>query len=647
MRDSSALQGLEIRVHGIGDHSLLSALGSPTVLIEGKKRGATVVRPPKAVSHDLILINWSRMSRRPWGPFFWYLAFPFTLVNVAFEMRPSHSGWRRRVHVGALATWSLILTAMTACWSIALAESLSHFFDFPYQWGAHRLLMAVISGAAFLVLIILLRTRRAESKAHVASSLVHACVVSAVAFGSLQFRPGEWQVDDFSWVRFFAVQGPTNEQILSGSFNLDQLKQTPLWLDPIGLISYVFLALCLLVAILLLVTWVRSEPGPASGASLVVLLSGVLTVLITSSIHSGVTQLVAGRRASIPTLGTPDEFLPAGALMSRLGRSYPTTLLPGIGFALLLILVGILVSGLFARKLLSWFPPKKHRLEFLRWTHQVVGDLPLALFFTSVVFVYLASIFGLVISALFRIREYDGLFCSPFDDTECLPTYVNVIGWLAGISAVGSFFIVRKANSLPALRNILTSTADVIGFWPITIQPLGARTYRRDAVDGITKALRVSPNQRRVLVGHSQGSVLAAWVVAEHSAAFEGGPPPALVTCGTPLGSLYFKFFPHTFNDDLFKRIVTQSDDWANFWRSTDPIATALVGSGEDPAIAEERNSEIADPPDAEERVYGHSDYWGADKQQCWITDYLRPTITTQAIPGTKDSLADPAFPRE
>lgn len=44
----------------------------------------------------------SRMSRGPLGPFFWYLAFPLTLINVAFEMRPSTLGRRHRVHVGAL-----------------------------------------------------------------------------------------------------------------------------------------------------------------------------------------------------------------------------------------------------------------------------------------------------------------------------------------------------------------------------------------------------------------------------------------------------------------------------------------------------------------------------------------------------------------
>lgn len=644
MRDRKAPEGLEIRVHGIGEHHLLSALGSPTVLRQGKQRGATVVRPPDGVNHDVILVNWSRMSRRPLGPFYWYLAFPFTLVNVAFEMRPIRPGWRRRVHVGVLAAWSLILTAVTACWTIALFESLLLFVDFPYDWGAHRVTLACAFGAVLLVLVILVRARHPESRAHVVSSIVHAAIIVAIAIGALTFRPGQWQVKDYSWVRFFAVQGPTNFHLISGTFDVRQLDQTPLWLDPIGLISYLALGLCILVAITLAVTWVRSEQGPAAGASLLVLLSGVLTILITSSVHAGVTQLVAGNRRWIPVLGDLDLFLPAGALMSRMGRSYPTTLLPGIGIVLLLLLVSSLLLYLvLTPKLLSWFPPKRHRLEFLRWTHQAVGHLPRILIRTSAFFVVCALAFGVALAALFWDREQKGEFCTLFMGPECLPTYLNVIGWLAGISAVASFFIVRRANSLPALRNVLSSTADVVGFWPITLQPLGARTYRRHAVQGITEALNVRPDQRRVLVGHSQGSVLAAWAVANSAAASEKGTRPALVTCGTPLGSLYFKFFPQTFDRYLFSRIVTESDGWANFWRSTDPIATPLVVPDEDPAAAERRNTEIGDPLETGERVYGHSDYWSADEQLSWIASYLNPALkTTQPNQETKDSLINP-----
>ncbi|MHA7285962.1 hypothetical protein ACX80I_06770 [Arthrobacter sp. MDT3-44] len=580
-----------------------------------------VVRPPKGVGHDLILANWSRMSRRALGPFFWYLAFPFTLVNVAYEMRPVH-GWRRSVHTGVLAVWSLVLSAVTACWLIALSESLFRIVDLPDEWHLHRLTLAVVLGAGIVILVMLARALKAESVSHVVWSVTHAVVVLVIALGALRFRPGEWQVEEYSWLRFFAVQGPTNEQIASRSFDIDQLDQTPLWFDPIGLVSYGVLALSLVVAIVLLATWVQSEPGPASGGSFAVLLSGVLTILISSSVHAGVTQVVLRSRESTRVFGSRDEILPAGILMSRLGRSYPTTLLPLVGLALLLILGLAVLCWVFRPRMLSWFPPKRHREHFLRWAHEMVGHLPLILFLTSATFVVLASLLGSALLTLFVEREDAGLYCSPLLGEECLPWYISAIGWLASISAVVGFFIVRNANRFPALKTVLTNTADVVGFWPITLQPLGARTYRRDAVQGITEALHLGPDQRKVLVGHSQGSVLAAWTVA-HQPTTGNGTRPALVTCGTPLGSLYFRFFPQTFDDNLFHRIVAMSDGWANFWRVTDPIATPLIGPNDDEKTVNERNTRIEDPPAGGQEIFGHGEYWGAQLQRSWIKNYL------------------------
>lgn len=60
-------EGAEIRVHGVGDHHLLSALSAPTVVRNGTRRGAIIVRPPKGSNHDLFLVNWSRCRAAPRG----------------------------------------------------------------------------------------------------------------------------------------------------------------------------------------------------------------------------------------------------------------------------------------------------------------------------------------------------------------------------------------------------------------------------------------------------------------------------------------------------------------------------------------------------------------------------------------------------
>lgn len=49
-----------------------------------------------------------------------------------------------------------------------------------------------------------------------------------------------------------------------------------------------------------------------------------------------------------------------------------------------------------------------------------------------------------------------------------------------------------------------------------------------------------------------------------------------LVTCGSPLSSLYGTFFPATFDGAFFARAVGGVASWRNYWRETDPIATCL-----------------------------------------------------------------------
>lgn len=100
--DGTMPAALEIRVHGIGDHDAWSALGSaPLADVPGGPK-ADVTCPPILPKHRLWLINWSRRSRRAAG-LLWYVALPFSLVNVAGYMEP-HRGEPRRskLHLGAV-----------------------------------------------------------------------------------------------------------------------------------------------------------------------------------------------------------------------------------------------------------------------------------------------------------------------------------------------------------------------------------------------------------------------------------------------------------------------------------------------------------------------------------------------------------------
>lgn len=160
-------------------------------------------------------------------------------------------------------------------------------------------------------------------------------------------------------------------------------------------------------------------------------------------------------------------------------------------------------------------------------------------------------------------------------------------------------------HRLPSLSKVMGGFADVVGFWPVEHHPLGGVSYRRSTLAGVSHA--VGTTAHVVLVGHSQGSVVCAWWLAKHEE-----PPPrvSLVTCGSPLASLYQRFFPSHFTTTFFDTVIARSPDWKNFWRATDPIATPVPNAD---------NTELDDPRQDSTTVLGHSDDWTDPIQQSWI----------------------------
>jgi hypothetical protein len=98
--------------------------------------------------------------------------------------------------------------------------------------------------------------------------------------------------------------------------------------------------------------------------------------------------------------------------------------------------------------------------------------------------------------------------------------------------------------------------------------------------------------------------VLCAWLVAKRPK-LGRGPQIHLITCGSPLHSLYEVFFPTEIGKHTFEHIA-QNASWTNFWRDTDPIATPV---GDDETT---QNVQLRDPADGANgaRTRGHKDYW-------------------------------------
>ncbi|WNG82394.1 hypothetical protein C6A86_001410 [Mycobacterium sp. ITM-2016-00316] len=659
----------EIRVHGVGDHNAWSALGTPPIVARTedpnetqglwsrinpkarlkRRRWVSLAGPPEPVSHELVLVNWSRMSRKG-SALLWLLVFPLTLLNVAYEMRPE-GNVRRAVHVTAVWSAALVMTVLTTCWGTAIVETVLRFITLPESVEVWRRETAVGITASVLVVILLIRVwQERESRLHVVSAIVHSSVVLGVSGFGYFARPSEWQVvDDTSVLHFFTQDLPTNLQLKQQDalwFEFGQRgdysdaavsviherlavlsKSWLIYVDPAGSVAGASLVVMLTLAAAVVLTWRPSQPGPSGGAAFAIILGISLLILTLSCVHAGLTQLLMTPRWGV--IGLEENPHPDSVWLMRLGNmSESSAMLPLLALGLVIANVLALAVSVGA---LSGFRRWRRRqltgdsatdtsaakdLSRWRWIHTTIGQAGRLSWSTAAIALTLCG----SATAAFLVYVHITQWCDDTVPGDCEGekySYAPVTYSFA--IALGVFFLIRKVNTTPVLRKTVEGIADIACFWPITLQPLGARTYRTHAIDGIADALKQAGKAPTVLVGHSQGSVLAPWTLTsdQTTAVVKAQwPDPddlVLVTCGSPLESLYATFFPHSFNRTWFADVNAKVKAWQNFWRDTDPIASALPYESID-------STPIPDPPGKETKVFAHSDYWIAEEQRTFIS---------------------------
>jgi hypothetical protein len=215
---------------------------------------------------------------------------------------------------------------------------------------------------------------------------------------------------------------------------------------------------------------------------------------------------------------------------------------------------------------------------------------------------YLAA--GIVVSALLIPLLYRTEVLSP---TEQLSFADELAVWIAVMIPGTGVVLLRWGWQRPGARRWLGVLWDVGTFWPRAFHPFAPPCYAERAVPDLQRRIRwlQDSGARVVLVGHSQGSVLAAAALAQHRDVGD----TVLITFGSPLRTLYGWGFPAWINRDLFDRV---KGHWANYSYRTDYIG-GPIGDGEvdvslpDPATSWYICGEPLPP------LRRHTGYWSDD----------------------------------
>ncbi|MFP5313945.1 MAG: hypothetical protein ACLGHS_00995 [Actinomycetes bacterium] len=575
----------EIRVHGIGDHEYYTSLGLP---VERRLNDwVQVAAPPPLPDHRLRIVNWSRSRRRKTG-FLWYLAFPFTLANVAGRMEPVGAGSTRtaalRAVVGCVAA---VLTLSQLAWLIVLGETVLRYLDL--QPGVLR--AVPLAAAALLTAWLVHRYRtvvKRQSGQHrpYLRPLVHGVLV--VCAGVLLSLAPPAQLLHDGW---------PSTPMPEGAARLDAMA---LW---IALSTGIAFAAALILSVCSAGSSGAGSSGGGSGSAspgdpaacegrrAPLAAAGVLLAVAVPLMHAVtalvrmvldnllgyVTGLFGWVRVPQPHSGILLPYdNPADPGDSRLAL-FPFLALIAVAAALVATAV-VLASG---RR--PGLPPLgSGKAARGRWWHQACADAPRLLprILPLAVSLALAAMATAVVLG-------EGRLGGPWLALAILVLQI----------AGGVVVLVVLLGQLRALREVLGKIADVAGFWPVSDHPLAGSSYRDAALAGITELVDRHGRGEVALVAHSQGSVLCAWLAAD---AGGGAPRPHLVTSGSPISSVYARFFPATFSPELLAAAAAGSRSWTNFWRDTDPVGFP---------IAQAENRHLPDPR-ADGIVRSHSDYW-------------------------------------
>jgi hypothetical protein len=627
-RSRGAAQGVEVRVHGIGDHSTFSALGRPKYkeLVDSR---VWIGQVPQLPEHPLRLVNWSRANRKITRHLGWYLAFPFTLLNVAGYMEPPD--WSRRVMRVGIGIASLCLTVAMAAWITVIFET---------AWtslarGDDRLTGVLLQGVGpgILIAFVLYRMLAGRALVDKAGGLMSVATL-AVLIGLIFYLHSKPATHPDSWLH--GLLTPSGDPGIP--------------VDPMSMIVVVTTGIVFLVALCLcvLALWQKRNGAALAGAALLLVLaisllhaSGSMLRKFTDSVFIFVPpkrgpQVHESAKEQIQSVLLPRSDDLSARVIARVPKALGIDLIP-VFFLVMLAVFGLVFCFELSRHRRSVAvadqkATRSRRVKKASGTHELVVALRHRL--------APPVTFGIIATAgLWALVHIGFTNADPWVIADFL-----VALQVAGALAIVMVIIRRPERFADRLRGVFGAVADIAGFWAPDLHPLAGASYRRALLAGIRQTINdvtlEYPDLPLALVGHSQGSVVCAWFVRgghwseqpaeghsdryaldarmHHTGANVRSDPIALFTCGSPLSTLYLTFFPRYFDAEFFTKTASMTYRgtwWRNYWRRTDPIGSAL------PLRRKIDNVDVTEG--ADEEILGHSEYWRNERLRTGINGFF------------------------
>ncbi|PRY00746.1 hypothetical protein [Allonocardiopsis opalescens] len=365
-----------------------------------------------------------------------------------------------------------------------------------------------------------------------------------------------------------------------------------------GLLAGLFLAQCVLLLALLVVTALLYTTGRQHRAAALRGLAGPLTaalgVLLGGAFSAAVAIRSAGWLGGCPIGPSTPE---AGCVPFSLPGAYAWVL---VGFTVEALTALLMVAGLwFAYRRLAVGmrepvvrqygsdadPGRTDEIARGRALGRLTEALPVCLVALmlpalALVVVTFGTASGGRVDALLTQAVADEALYVPTLALGDMPepllgsvdAMVTLGTWLSGLLLIGLVFLGRTAYVNRPVRQAVGILWDVGTFWPRAAHPLSPPCYAERSVPQLVS--RVSAAVREgvgvVLSGHSQGSVLAAATIWQLPEDCQG--KVALLTYGSPLDRLYSRYFPAYFGPVAFEDLNARTATWTNLWRTTDPI---------------------------------------------------------------------------